>query len=72
VDKRIGLWHGLGLSIDPRHPLYSILIFDFYMPAKDIYHDTVKNTLIKDGWTIIIKPGRVGSLSHLSESGFSE
>jgi hypothetical protein len=23
------------------------------MPAKDIYHDTVKAALIKDGWTII-------------------
>ena len=23
------------------------------MPAKDIYHDTVKNALIKDGWTIM-------------------
>ncbi|SKB13508.1 XisH protein [Planktothrix sp. PCC 11201] len=23
------------------------------MPAKDIYHDTVKNALIKDGWIII-------------------
>lgn len=23
------------------------------MPAKDIYHDTVKRVLIKDGWTII-------------------
>jgi hypothetical protein len=22
------------------------------MPAKDVYHDTVKNALIKDGWTI--------------------
>ena len=22
------------------------------MPAKDIYHDTVKNALIKDGWII--------------------
>ncbi len=22
------------------------------MPAKDIYHDTVKRALIKDGWTI--------------------
>ena len=22
------------------------------MPAKDIYHDIVKNALIKDGWTI--------------------
>ncbi len=26
------------------------------MPAKDIYHDTVKNTLIKDGWTITDDP----------------
>jgi hypothetical protein len=24
------------------------------MPAKDIYHDVVKNALIKDGWTIHI------------------
>ena len=23
------------------------------MPAKDFYHDTVKNALIKDGWVII-------------------
>lgn len=23
------------------------------MPAKDIYHDTVKNALIKDGWRIL-------------------
>ena len=23
------------------------------MPAKDIYHDAVKNALIKDGWTIL-------------------
>ncbi len=22
------------------------------MPAKDIYHDTVKNALIKESWTI--------------------
>ncbi|WP_231599093.1 XisH family protein, partial [Crocosphaera watsonii] len=22
------------------------------MPAKDIYHDAVKNALIKDGWKI--------------------
>ena len=21
------------------------------MPAKDIYHDTIENALIKDGWT---------------------
>ena len=29
------------------------------MPAKDIYHDTVKNALIKDGWTIIHDPLRL-------------
>jgi XisH protein len=26
------------------------------MPAKDIYHDTVKNALLKDGWTISHDP----------------
>jgi len=26
------------------------------MPAKDIYHDAVKNALIKDGWTITADP----------------
>lgn len=26
------------------------------MPAKDIYHDCVKNALIKDGWTITHDP----------------
>ena len=26
------------------------------MPAKDIYHDTVKNALIKDGWIITDDP----------------
>ncbi len=26
------------------------------MPAKDIYHDTAKNALIKDGWTITHDP----------------
>ncbi|MGK7929054.1 MAG: element excision factor XisH family protein [Spirulina sp.] len=26
------------------------------MPAKDIYHDTVKHALIKDGWTITKDP----------------
>ena len=26
------------------------------MPAKDIYHDQVKNALIKDGWTITADP----------------
>jgi hypothetical protein len=29
------------------------------MPAKDIYHDTVKNALIKDGWTITHAPLRL-------------
>jgi len=26
------------------------------MPAKDLYHDNVKNALIKDGWTITHDP----------------
>ncbi len=26
------------------------------MPAKDIYHDNIKNALIKDGWTITDDP----------------
>jgi hypothetical protein len=26
------------------------------MPARDIYHDTSKNALIKDGWTISHDP----------------
>lgn len=26
------------------------------MPAKDLYHDAVKNALIKDGWTITHDP----------------
>ncbi|MGK7946877.1 MAG: XisH family protein [Microcystaceae cyanobacterium] len=26
------------------------------MPAKDIYHDAVKNALIKEGWTITADP----------------
>lgn len=29
------------------------------MPARDIYHDTVKNALIKDGWTITHDPLRL-------------
>lgn len=29
------------------------------MPAKDIYHTTVKNALIKDGWTITHDPLRI-------------
>jgi XisH protein len=26
------------------------------MPAKDLYHDAIKNALIKDGWLIIADP----------------
>lgn len=29
------------------------------MPAKDFYHDTVKKSLIKDGWTITDDPFRL-------------
>lgn len=29
------------------------------MPAKDIYHETVKTSLIKDGWTITHDPLRI-------------
>ena len=29
------------------------------MPAKDIYHEAVKNALIKDGWTILADPYRI-------------
>lgn len=29
------------------------------MPARDIYHQTVKNSLIKDGWTITHDPLRI-------------
>ncbi len=29
------------------------------MPAKDIYHDVVKNALIKDGWTVTNDPFRL-------------
>jgi len=29
------------------------------MPARDIYHGTVKNALIKDGWTITHDPLRI-------------
>ncbi len=29
------------------------------MPAKDIYHDSVKNALIKDGWTVTHDPLRL-------------
>ncbi|OKH31552.1 XisH protein [[Phormidium ambiguum] IAM M-71] len=29
------------------------------MPAKDIYHQAVKNALIKDGWTITADPYKI-------------
>ena len=29
------------------------------MPAKDVYHDTVKNALVKDGWTVTHDPLRL-------------
>lgn len=30
------------------------------MPSKDIYHETVKNSLIKDGWAITHDPLKLG------------
>jgi len=29
------------------------------MPAKDVYHDAVRNALVKDGWTITDDPFRL-------------
>jgi hypothetical protein len=29
------------------------------MPARDLYHDAVKNALVKDGWTITHDPIRL-------------
>ncbi|MBR8827170.1 MAG: hypothetical protein DSM107014_04565 [Gomphosphaeria aponina SAG 52.96 = DSM 107014] len=29
------------------------------MPAKDIYHEAVKNALIKDGWVILAAPYKI-------------
>lgn len=29
------------------------------MPAKDIYHEAVKNALIKDGWNILADPYKI-------------
>lgn len=29
------------------------------MPARDVYHDVVKNALIKDGWTITADPYKI-------------
>lgn len=41
------------------------------MPAKDIYHDTVKNALIKDGWIITNDPLKltIGSRSLYIDLG---
>lgn len=30
------------------------------MPARDLYHNTVKNALVKDGWTITDDPLTLG------------
>lgn len=29
------------------------------MPAKDVYHDAVKNALVKDGWRIVADPYKI-------------
>jgi hypothetical protein len=29
------------------------------MPAKDLYHNAIKNALITDGWTILADPYRI-------------
>jgi hypothetical protein len=29
------------------------------MPARDVYHDAVKNALIKDGWNILADPYKI-------------
>ena len=29
------------------------------MPAKDLYHEAVKNALIKDGWVILADPYKI-------------
>lgn len=41
------------------------------MPAKDIYHDNLKNALIKDGWTITDDPLKltIGSRSLFVDLG---
>ena len=35
------------------------------MPAKDIYHDTVKKAMIKDRWTITHDPLRLRWIVHI-------
>ncbi len=44
------------------------------MPAKDIYHEIVKNALIKDGWTITDDPLKltIGSRSLYVDLGASK
>ncbi|WP_205127413.1 element excision factor XisH family protein [Okeania hirsuta] len=40
------------------------------MPAKDIFHDTVKRALEKEGWTITHDPlGDVGMFIDLVQDG---
>ncbi|MCM0594172.2 MAG: element excision factor XisH family protein [Gloeotrichia echinulata CP02] len=38
------------------NPLAILMWLDFTVPAKDIYHNTVKFALQKDGWTITHDP----------------
>jgi hypothetical protein len=35
------------------------------MPAKDVYHEAVKNALIKDGWLITFDPYPITAVSAL-------
>jgi hypothetical protein len=39
------------------------------MPAQDFYHETVKTSLIKDGWTITPLPLRVGNRNLFIDLG---
>ncbi|MHC5718253.1 MAG: element excision factor XisH family protein, partial [Nostoc sp.] len=39
-----------------KHFTIRVLLNSSTMPAKDIYHNEVKNALIKDGWTITDDP----------------
>src|SRR5260221_12842553 len=45
------IWRGLSSS-----ELFRDALKRLAMPAKDIYHETVKNALLKDGWTITHDP----------------
>jgi XisH protein len=51
AKKPIRVWASSALNTQP-FPPQSIVA----MPAKDIYHNTVKNALIKDGWQITHDP----------------